>query len=108
VWLGAQAEALGLTGRVDEASMEALFGRCADPTDGSQLGRRMAVYRTVDERIADRLAGLGHPPSEEERARIEAEEQAKGTPQAVTGFDLTFSAPKSVSVLFALGDPATL
>ena len=107
VWLGAQAAAFGLTGRVDEASMEALFGRCADPVDGSQLGRRMAVYRSADERIADRLAGLGHPAGDEERAGIEAEEQAKGTPQAVTGFDLTFSAPKSVSVLFALGDSAT-
>jgi conjugative relaxase-like TrwC/TraI family protein len=107
VWLGAQAAAFGLAGRVDEASMGALFGRCADPSDGSQLGRRMAVYRSVDERVADRLGSLGHPAGEEERAAIEAEEAAKGTPQAVTGFDLTFSAPKSVSVLFALGDPAT-
>ncbi|MFC0080932.1 MobF family relaxase [Aciditerrimonas ferrireducens] len=106
VWLGRQAEAFGLVGRVDEGPMEALFGRGLDPRDGSRLGRRMAVYRGVEERVRARLAALGREASGEERARIEAEEVEKGTAQAVAGFDLTFSAPKSVSVLFALGDEA--
>ncbi|MGH9122080.1 MAG: MobF family relaxase, partial [Acidimicrobiales bacterium] len=88
-----------------EEQMEALFGHCCDPRDGAQLGRRMASYRSVEERVADRLQGLDHPASEEERATMRDQEVAKGTAQAVSGFDLTFSAPKSISVLFALGGP---
>ena len=38
---------------------------------------------------------------------IEAEENRRRTPIAVSGFDLTFTVPKSVSVLWALADPAT-
>lgn len=106
-WLGAGAEAFGLVGVVDETSMDRLFGCCADPRTGDQLGRRMAVHRTAEERVADRIGALDHVPSDEERVVIEAEEIARGTPQAVAGFDLTFSAPKSVSVLFALGDAET-
>jgi conjugative relaxase-like TrwC/TraI family protein len=106
-WVGSGAANLGLAGRVEESDMEALFGRGVDPRDGSQLGRRLPTYRSVEERVAERLGALGHEASEAERARLVAEELAKGTPQAVTGFDLTFSAPKSVSVLFALGDRET-
>ncbi len=106
-WVGEQAMDFGLSGTVDEESMQALFGGCADPRDGSQLGRRMAIYRTVEERVVERIGGLDHPVTDQERASITAEEQHKGTPQAVTGFDLTFSAPKSVSVLFAVGDAET-
>lgn len=106
-WIGAQAEAFGLAGTVDEASMDALFGHCADPRTGRALGRRMAIYRSFEERVQDRLQALGHDASEEERAQIDATEAERETPQAVAGFDQTFSAPKSVSVLFALGDEAT-
>ena len=40
-WVGRGAAALGLAGRVEETDMEALFGRCVDPRDGAQLGRRL-------------------------------------------------------------------
>ena len=106
-WVGSAAVVLGLAGRVEETDMEALFGRCVDPRDGAQLGRRLPTYRSVEERVAERLAALGDAVDEVAREAIAAEEVAKGTPQAVTGFDLTFSAPKSVSVLFALGDRET-
>src|SRR6478736_3969496 len=42
-----------------------------------------------------------------ETSRIEAEETAAGSRHPVAGFDLTFSVPKSVSVLWAVADAAT-
>jgi hypothetical protein len=42
-----------------------------------------------------------------ETTRIEAEETAAGVRQALAGFDLTFSVPKSVSVLWGIADAAT-
>jgi len=102
-WAGAQAEAFGLVGAPTEAQMEALFGRCTDPNTGKALGRKMYEFRTVAARVADRLSDLGRPATDDERAKVEVEETAKGRPQAVTAFDLTFSAPKTVSVLWALG-----
>lgn len=115
VWLGAGATNLGVAGEVGEVRMGRLFGRCehpfedrVDPKTGevspAALGRRMAVFRTVDERIADRLAGLTADQRAVVEATVRAEEVTRGTPQAVTGFDLTFSAPKSVSVAWGLGD----
>lgn len=79
-WLGRQAEKLGLAGSVSTDELEALLsGR--DPTTGTTLG--MALIDRID---------------------------AKGRLiPAVAGFDATFSAPKSLSVWWALtGDPGLL
>lgn len=102
-WAGAQAAAFGLVGAPAEEQMERLYGHCLDPNTGEVLGRRMAEYRSVAERTAERLSELGRPTTDDERTEIEAAERAKGQPKAVTAFDLTCSAPKSVSVLWALG-----
>jgi len=73
VWLGRQACALGLDGAVATDDLEALLsGR--DPTTGTQLGRA----------LVDRIGPKGK------------------LIRAVAGFDATFSAPKSVSILWAL------
>ena len=72
-WTGHQADLLGLSGEVTTETLEALLeGR--DPTTGTQLG-----YPLVD-----RIAKSG-------KVR-----------RAVAGFDATFSAPKSLSVWWAL------
>ncbi len=64
-WIGAGAEALGLTGKVDATALtRALSGQ--HPATGEALGRVLSAR--------------------------------------VPGFDLTFSAPKSVSVFFGVGD----
>jgi len=102
-WAGRQAVALGLVGSPTEEQTERLFGRCTDPSTGEPLGRRMAEFRSVGERVADRLVGLGRTSTDDERAAIDAQERAKGQPQAVTASDLTLSALKSVSILWALG-----
>ena len=80
VWSGAQAAGLGLDGRVDADDLRALLEGC-DPATGTLLGSV----------LGDRT-------------------MANGTViRAVAGFDATFSAPKSVSVWWALtGDPGLL
>ena len=79
-WSGRQAVGLGLSGRVDAETLEALLsGR--DPTTGTPLGRELLDRFTTDGRLV----------------------------RAVSGFDATFSAPKSLSVWWALtGDPGLL
>ena len=79
-WLGRQADGLGVAGRVQADQLQRLLeGR--DPTTGVPLGAAL-----VDRHMTD-----------------------GGTVRAVSGFDATFSAPKSVSVWWALsGDPGLL
>jgi conjugative relaxase-like TrwC/TraI family protein len=73
VWSGRQAAALGLSDRVDVDALESLLtGR--DPSDGMSLGRELLDRFTADGRVIP----------------------------AVSGFDATFSAPKSLSVWWAL------
>jgi conjugative relaxase-like TrwC/TraI family protein len=75
IWRGTQAGALGLTGVVSDDDLLALLeGR--DPVSGSRLGRP----------LVDRYLTNG------------------AVVRAVAGFDATFSAPKSLSVLWALTD----
>lgn len=75
VWLGRQATGLGLAGAVATDDLEALLSGRA-PATGVQLGRA----------LVDRIGPKGK------------------LIRAVAGFDATFSAPKSVSILWALTD----
>ena len=112
-WLGRGLTALG-SGElrpgmvVTEAAMAALFGTGHDPVTGDQLGRPYPTFRTPAQRIADAVAGLPEELSDEARtAAIEAIEKrvtAHPSRSAVAGYDLTFTVPKSASVLWALGD----
>ena len=73
VWSGRQAAGLGLSGPVDAEALELLLsGR--DPVSGTPLGRELLDRFTSDGRAV----------------------------KAVSGFDATFSAPKSLSVWWAL------
>ena len=80
VWTGTQADALGLSGSVSVEALELLLeGR--DPVCGTRLGYPLADRTLSDGRVM----------------------------RAVAGFDATFSAPKSLSVLWALTqDPRLL
>ncbi|WP_084671626.1 MobF family relaxase [Sporichthya polymorpha] len=94
---------------VDEEAMAALYGRGHDPVSGKPLGRAYPTYRSADERIADAVAKLPDSLTTPEREAavevIERRERARPVRTAVAGFDLTFTMPKSASVLWALGDP---
>ena len=73
VWSGRQAAGLGLSGEVTTEALEALLeGR--DPITGTPLGRPLVDRYRLDGRVV----------------------------RAVAGFDATFSAPKSLSVWWAL------
>ena len=71
---------------VTEEHLFRMLGMLQDPVTGAQLGRPPRATGTT---YIDR-AGRARKPS-----------------RPVAGFDLTFSAPKSVSVAWALGDRAT-
>jgi conjugative relaxase-like TrwC/TraI family protein len=73
VWAGSQAQGLGLSGEVTTEALEALLSG-HHPTTGMQLGRG----------LEDRVDRHGN------------------TIRAVAGYDATLSAPKSLSVLWAL------
>ena len=112
IWAGKGAEALGLRGKVggDEASketMRALFHYGIGP-DGVPLSTRQrapkyqarAAYAQVEEAIAKRIAALGRFATPEEKREIRLQERAKmrtSTPY----YDMTFSAEKSVSLMYA-------
>lgn len=80
--LGGLAEGQGLPARsaVSEAAMTAVFGNAVDPVTGAALGRTFPH-------------------------RIDADGVLRAV--GVAGFDLTFTVPKSVSVVWALGDALT-
>jgi TrwC relaxase len=94
---------------VTEEQMSRLYGSGEHPITADRLGARYLVHRGTEQRIADRVARLPGGLPDRERtsavAGIEAEERRRRTPSAVAGFDLTFTMPKSASVLWALAPP---
>jgi conjugative relaxase-like TrwC/TraI family protein len=81
-WIGGLAAELDLSGQVDAAGYGAILeGR--DPTSGAQLVKR---------------------PDTRYRLRPDGTEKRV---EPVLGYDVRFSAPKSVSILYALGDEET-
>jgi len=113
-WLGSGLAGLGNGAGIAPGSavtveqMERLFGRGADPITDVSLGRPYVVSVPVGKRIEAQVARLpaDMPPDARaaQVAAITAREQARGSRASVAGFDLTFSVPKSVSVLWALSD----
>jgi conjugative relaxase-like TrwC/TraI family protein len=114
-WMGrglsGVAAGRGITGVVSEEAMTRLFALGVDPVTSGALGGLWRVHLTAAQRIAQRVhdlpAGLTGTDRAQEIARIGEQENARKTPIAVTGFDLTFTLPKSASVLWALADPGT-
>ncbi|SBN59710.1 TrwC relaxase [Propionibacterium freudenreichii] len=113
-WLGTGlaglAHPLASGDQVTETQLRYLMGSGQDPTSGQQLGRPYRVFAPAAARIARRLDALPELSSQErsvQEALIRTEEQAKPSGAAVAGFDLTFSAPKSVSTLWAVADGGT-
>lgn len=115
-WMGAGLPALGdgtlVEGSaVSEAQLQLLIGMGRDPLTGQPLGRAYPVYKSQDERVADRVKALDphHGLAEKAAAitQIETEEAANTPRHAVAGFDFTFSIPKSASVLWSVADART-
>ena len=115
-WFGRGLGGLGDGGpragsQVSEPQMANLFGQGKDPTTGVPLGRAYRQYAPAAERVPKQIAalppGLSGNAREEAIATITRVELAKQTPAAVAGFDLTFTATKSISTLWALSDEDT-
>jgi len=108
LWYGTGAEALGLRGEVDATLMEAIYSGLLDPRDPATHDRRSwehaqplcgghRAYRSPEEMYAAALAAEpGAGPERREELRVHAQRNAH---QAVSFIDVTFSAPKSVTVL---------
>jgi conjugative relaxase-like TrwC/TraI family protein len=86
IWAGSAASTLGLIGVVEDGALGTLL-RGVDPASGDRL-RTPVRERTITVRTLDRETGEWR------------EEQKRLAP--VSGFDLVFSCPKSVSLLHAL------
>ena len=108
-WFGTGAADLGLTGDVDPAVLEAVYSRLLDPRDptiGSReqwdeaaslpIGRRH--FKTPEEMYAHLLHQEPAEATPERRAELWVEAGQKSR-QGVAFLDVTFSAPKSVSVV---------
>ena len=108
-WQGAGARALGLAGQVDAAVMRRLYHEDIGP-DGQVLVRRQrrasypeaggSLYERIEAEVAAQVARLGRFCTPEEEREIRLRERAKFR-TVVPFYDYTFSAPKSVSVLWA-------
>ncbi|MGH3976546.1 MAG: relaxase domain-containing protein, partial [Pseudonocardiaceae bacterium] len=108
LWYGSGATVLGLTGEVDAELMDAVYAGLLDPRDpaaherttwgeAAMLSAGHRRYRSAEEIYADLL---GKEPGADPVRRAELREQAeKSARQAVSFYDATFSAPKSVSLL---------
>ena len=108
-WQGAGAAALGLSGQVDADVMRALYHEDVGP-DGEVLVRRQrkanypagdgSLYERIEAAVAAKVAERGRFITPEEIRAIRLQERAKFR-TVVPFYDYTFSAPKSVSVLWA-------
>ncbi|OJY42326.1 MobF family relaxase [Pseudonocardia sp. 73-21] len=108
LWWGAGAEALGLSGEVDADLMEAIYTNLLDPRDpaaharstwgdAAALGARHRKYRSAED-IYKALVAAEPSAGAERRSELLAQAE-RSARQAVSFIDLTFSAPKSVTVL---------
>jgi conjugative relaxase-like TrwC/TraI family protein len=109
-WNGSGAEALGLTGLVDHQDMEALYEHFIDPRDpafkhrdrwdeASKLGHAGRAYKTAGELYEQYLDA--EPCADAERCEQLRLQASKNERKNIAFMDVTFSVPKSVTVLHA-------
>jgi conjugative relaxase-like TrwC/TraI family protein len=108
LWYGTGATGLGLTGEVDADLMEAVYSKLLDPRDPAAHSRATwgeaealaaghRKYRSADE-VYKGLLENDPDAGPEQRAELRAQAE-RSAREAVSFIDVTFSAPKSVTVL---------
>lgn len=114
-WLGGGLDGLGdddrhlyAGRRVGADQLRALIQDGADPITHRPLGRAFPAHVSTADRVRALTADLSAQLSADERAarieQIERQVARTNKAKAVHGFDFTFAPPKSVSVVWALGD----
>ena len=114
-WLGGGLDGLGdddrhlhAGRRVGADQLRALIQDGADPITHRPLGRAFPAHVSTADRVRALTADLSAQLSADERAarieQIERQVSRTNKNRAVHGFDFTFAPPKSVSVVWALGD----
>ncbi len=111
LWWGAGAESLGLAGTVERDVMQGLYEYQLDPRDPNAhdtatwgRAKTLVPQRTTSGKVEDAYQALlaAHPQAgPEERAVLRAQAVTATRPAGVAFDDLTFSPPKSVTVLWA-------
>lgn len=100
-WLGTGLAEFGLRSSqiATEDLVRQVFGQLQHPLTGERLGRAPYKYKTVEARLAERLATEPHASPER---KLELAREVNDSQQQANGYyDLTFSAAKSISVYYA-------
>ncbi len=107
----ADGHGLAIGSSATEPQMAALYGQGLDPITNTPLGSTYPTFAPLTDRITRKTAALPADLTRQEReqakAAITKREEQRTSPSAVAGFDLTFTIPKSASVLWALAEPKT-
>jgi len=103
-WIGSGIQDLGLSGTVRVEQMALMYGQGLHPAatvdDPKSLGAPFRRYKGIEQRLAE--ARAANPGVDDEQwAKIQHKIRTTGDRSAAAGFDLTFSPPKSWSVLWA-------
>jgi len=91
---------------VMEEQLHLLIGLGRDPGTGEPLGRAYPVYRAAADRVQDGPGENGRDVMQAVAASAVNQPNEKRR-HAVAAYDFTFSIPKSASILWGVGDPAT-
>ena len=103
-WLGGGAEKLGLSGPVTPEAMSRLFGQGCHPGTGEPLGHRFAGDGPC--RPQQRPQSSSEGPSQGHSSEEPVHVAGRPGSVPVLGYAISFSPPKSVSLLWGLGDEA--
>ncbi len=104
-WWGGSARALDLAGTVERAQFEPLYATGHRP-DGTKLGRRFRLPEEAAAAKADDMAATETIVDDYARWLAQHEIRRRGNQPSVSAWDCTFSPVKSVSLLWASGNPA--
>lgn len=100
-WLGSGTAhvAQSVGAEVDPKVMETIYGKWKHPETGEKLGRAMYTFKPMNERLAEALAK--EPEATPERVKEIELAVRKSQQHGVRYYDVTYSAPKSWSLLHA-------
>ncbi|MEU7317532.1 MobF family relaxase [Streptomyces sp. NPDC007083] len=102
-WIGAEAAAVGLSGRVTQEDADAVFKDAVDPVSGKRMGRAWPRYTPADELFAKYLAAEPKA-TEARRHQLQAKADREGNRTARAGWEMVLSPVKSFSMLWATAD----